>query len=207
MTLPRGLEALHREAGNLLRERLPADLSYHGPAHTLDDVLPAAIDLGAAEGVDPVGMRLLAAAALFHDAGFAERYDDNEALGARLAAERLPAHGFSPQEIERVGALILATAVRERDGRRLQVPGPDPLARILCDADLDNLGRADFPEVSARLRREVAGRKGDPGDRAWTESQVAFLAGHEWFTASQRARRGEGKIRNLAALRAELLGP
>ena len=187
-----------------LVDGLEPNLHYHGVHHTFDDVLPAVDRICLGEGVAPSDRELVLVAALFHDTGFLERYNGNEPIGARIAAETLPDWGYSSPEIERVLDLILATELREVDGVMLQAPGPDALKRILCDADLDNLGRTDFFQVSDRLRQEIEEHGRRIGDVAWVSRQVLFLSQHRWFTGTQRRDRGPGKKANLQALRENL---
>ncbi|MCB9496753.1 MAG: HD domain-containing protein [Fibrobacteria bacterium] len=184
-----------------LEEGLSPSLFYHGLHHTFDDVLPAVDRLAVSEKVAPPDRDLLLAAALFHDTGFLERYNGNEPIGARIAAETLPAHGYSSHEIERILDLILATELQDVEGVMLQVPGADSLKRILCDADLDNLGRDDFFQVSDNLRAELEEHGRKLGDLEWYSRQVLFLSQHRWFTESQRHQREAGKARNLRALK------
>lgn len=196
------------EVASGIRSRLEAGLEptlyYHGVHHTFDDVVPAVERIGRGECVVAGDREILLAAAIFHDVGFLERYNGNEAIGARHAAEILPAHGFSSPEIERVLDLILATELREVDGVMLQVPGTDLLKRILCDADLDNLGREDFFQVSDNLRREIEERGRKLNDIEWYSRQVLFVSQHRWFTGTQARQRQAGKERNLDELRAIL---
>jgi len=187
-----------------LSAELPPTLSYHGPHHTMDDVLPAVDRLCAGEGVPPRDRDLVVAAALFHDIGFVECYNGNEAIGARIAAEVLPAYGFSATEIGRVLDIILSTEMREVDGAWIQVPGDDLLKKILCDADLDNLGRDDFFQVSDNLRQELVHQGKIFSDLDWFTRQILFVSQQKWFTSTQRADREETKQRNLARLRQEL---
>ncbi len=181
----------------------PAKLPYHGPHHTFSDVLPAVRRICLGEGVSGREAECLEVAALFHDTGFLEAYGQNERLAARLATEVLPSHGYTFEEIDRIADLILATALVDCGGAMRQNPGNDLLKRILCDADLDNLGRDDFPEVSDSLRRELADQGEVFSDREWCDHQVEFLSGHLWFTATQIAAREDGKRRNLENLRQE----
>ena len=183
-----------------LQDGLDGNLYYHGLHHTCDDVLPAVDRICQGEGVAPSDRELVLVAALFHDAGFLERYNGNEVIGARIAAEMLPEWGYSSPEIERVLDLILATELHEVDGVLLQVPGADALKRILCDADLDNLGREDFFKVSDNLRREIEERGRTMVDLEWFSRQVLFLSQHRWFTETQRKAREECKARNLVEL-------
>ncbi len=198
------LSELEKHVRARLTAELPPTLAYHGPRHTLDDVLPAVDRLCDGEGVRSLDRELVMAAALFHDIGFVESYNGNEAIGARIAAETLPGFGFSSLEIERILDIILSTEMREIDGVFCQDPGDDLLKKIMCDADLDNLGREDFFQVSDNLREELRHQGTDFTEMEWLARQVLFVSQQSWFTATQRADREEVKARNLARLRREL---
>jgi predicted metal-dependent HD superfamily phosphohydrolase len=195
---------LERHVRNRLEAELPETLTYHGAHHTISDVLPAVDRICLGEKVSDAQAELVRVAALFHDLGFAESYYGNEPIGARLAEQTLPRFGFSVAEIERIADLILSTEIREIEGAWIQVPGDDLLKRILCDADLDNLGRDDFFEVSDSLRRELESQGERFTDKEWWSRQVAFVSRQEWFTATQRRDREATKRRNLERLRQEL---
>lgn len=187
----------------LLRE-LPPTLHYHGPHHTLADVIPAIHRLATGEGVAPSDLELLQVAALYHDMGFIEAYNGNEQIGARLAAEAMPEFGYGPTEINRVIHLILATELKEIDGVWRQDPGSDLLKQILCDADLDNLGREDFFDVSDTLRQELSEQGKQFEELEWLTRQILFISQQEWFTRTQRQDRQAAKARNIAKLRRSL---
>lgn len=198
------LVELGLHVGDRLRRELPSHLAYHGPRHTLEDVVPAVNRICRGEGVEGIDRELVLAAAFFHDIGFVEAYNGNEAIGARIAAETLPGFGYSQVEIGRILGIILSTEMREIDGVFRQAPGDDLLKRILCDADLDNLGREDFMSISADLRRELLHQGKSFTELEWLGRQIVFVSQQEWFTATQRADREAGKKRNLAILRQEL---
>jgi len=195
---------LERHVRNRLEAELPKTLTYHGAHHTISDVLPSVDRICRGEGVSDAQTDLVRAAALFHDLGFVESYYGNEPIGARLATQSLPQFGFSVEEIDRIAGLILSTEIREIDGAWVQAPGDDLLKRILCDADLDNLGRDDFFEVSDSLRRELEFQGERFTDREWCTRQIAFVSRQEWFTATQRRDRDATKRGNLERLRQEL---
>lgn len=203
MRISARLSGLEEHVRRRLTAELPPTLAYHGPHHTLDDVLPAVDRLCTGEGVGPAERDLVMAAALFHDIGFVESYNGNEAIGARIAAETLPSFGFSSSEIERILDIILSTEMREIDGVFCQDPGDDLLKKIMCDADLDNLGREDFFKVSDNLREELRHQGTNFTEMEWLARQVLFVSQQSWFTATQRADREEIKARNLARLRRE----
>jgi uncharacterized protein len=133
--------------GRLERD-LPPDLPYHGIHHTRDDVLPAVERLMELTGVGGEAKLLLRVAALYHDIGYVEQYAQNERIAVRIAEETLPGFGFSAAQIKAIAEIIMATQMP-------QAPS-GLLARLMCDADLDALGRDDYMETALRLRAELA---------------------------------------------------
>jgi uncharacterized protein len=173
-----------------LEEELPAVLTYHNLAHTLQGVVPAAERLAAREGVNGQNLLLLRTAAYYHDTGFVERSDGHEAISARLAAEVLPCFGYRPAQIEVIRGMILAT--------RYPFEPHTHLESIMVDADLDVLGRDDFWPRNRALRVEretLAGQRST--DEAWYGSQLAFMRAHRYFTASAQALRQALKERHM----------
>lgn len=180
-----------------LRRHLPPTLYYHGLHHTLD-VVAQAQSLAGAEGITDAGqLTLLRTAALYHDAGFLTTYQGHEAAGCELARRVLPAWGYTPEQLDLICQLIMAT-------RMPQQPGDLPLARILCDADLDYLGRPDFWPISNTLRAELQARGLGTDDHIWQQSQVDFLSQHHYWTVAATARREAAKQARLAEARAQL---
>ena len=175
---------------------LPADLHYHGLHHTRDDVLPAAETLATRAGLDAEETLLLKTAALYHDAGFMFRYADNEALAAALAGQTLPQFGYEPEQIQVIQALIEATHMPQYPIGLLQ--------ELLCDADLDSLGREDFLETSHSLRREIEAHGTFIPLQEWYSRQLEFLTLHRYFTEAARTLRNAGKERNIAILQHRL---
>jgi uncharacterized protein len=198
------LEARYKQAEQYVRERMEKELLpalvYHRPQHTFDDVLPAAERLAQAEGVSETETWLLKTAAVFHDLGYIERFNDNEVIGARIAGEVLPGFGYNADEITRIKKVILATTAFVQDGRMGQKAGSDILERIICDADLDNFGRPDFIWLGSLIRQEMENFGSKMSDRAWYERQLVMLKHHVYFTLSARLLRDEGKVGNIARI-------
>jgi predicted metal-dependent HD superfamily phosphohydrolase len=175
-----------------LEATLSPDLLYHGLAHTRDDVLPAVERLATLAGLDPEERLLLRAAALYHDAGFAVAYQNNEIFAEELARESLPCFDFSPEQIDIVARLIRATAMPQRPESRLEA--------LLCDADLDSLGREDYLETSLLLWRELAIQGERISLENWYRRQIHFLTVHSYFTREASTLRDAGKARNIRLL-------
>jgi uncharacterized protein len=181
--------------GRLSRELAP-DLAYHGVHHTRDDVLPAAERLATLSDLDSERSLLLRTAALFHDVGYLERYLDNEPIAVRIAQETLPRFAFSDRQIELIGEMILATRLPHSPNSFLQA--------LICDADLDSLGRRDFLQTSHNLRRELAAHGEVLNLMEWYERQLGFLRNHTYFTPAARSLRNAGKHDNIQKLRRRL---
>jgi uncharacterized protein len=178
--------------GRLERE-LASDLYYHSIGHTLDEVLPAAERLATLERVSPEELLLLRTAALYHDIGYIEQYYRNEDIGAQVARDTLGHFGFAPDQIDVIGDLILATRIPQRPASHLQ--------QILCDADLDTLGRKDFFIASHRLRLELAAYDKLIPLVEWYPQQLAFLEGHTYFTDAAMRVRQPGKLNNIQEIK------
>ncbi|RSK48421.1 HD domain-containing protein [Hymenobacter rigui] len=193
------MDCLRAEAYILpqLRQHLSSTLFYHGLHHTLD-VVEQALSLAEAEGItDAAELTLLRTAALYHDAGFLTTYQGHEVAGCELARQVLPRFGYTPPQIELIAELVLAT-------RMPQNPGTRHLARILCDADLDYLGRPDFWPISQTLYDELTLRGLMTDETAWLQLQVDFLSSHRYWTSTATARRETQKLARLAEVRQQL---
>ncbi len=179
-------------AVHLLQTRLSPDLHYHNLEHTLD-VCATCERIAGDEGVqDTEELLLLKTAAMYHDTGFVNVYDHHEEEGCRLVAEILPNFGYSAAQIEEICGLIMKTKIPQTPETHLQ--------RILCDADLDHLGRDDFWKIGVRLFNEWKAIGKVTTEQEWNEIQIQFLEGHTYWTSSSHKSRDEGKVKHLDAL-------
>lgn len=176
-----------------LRTGLAPTLFYHGLHHTLD-VTHAALVLADEENItDADSLILLKTAALYHDSGFLNTYKGHEEEGCRIAREQLLLFGYSSEQMDIVCGMIMATKIPQS--------AKDPLERILCDADLDYLGRADFEPIALSLYRELKARNMIANEKTWNAVQVQFLESHQYHTRSARNKRESAKQQRLAELR------
>jgi ligand-binding sensor domain-containing protein/class 3 adenylate cyclase len=177
-----------RHIMRLLEKHLSKKLYYHSIAHT-KDVVTAVERLALLENVTDEGLFLLKSAATYHDAGFIEQYDNNEPIGARLADEILPKYGYTDKHIGTIKELIYVTEIPHAPKNKLE--------EIMCDADLDYLGRDDFHEIANRLRDELMEHGKISSHKQWDEIQVKFLNMHTYFTDTAITTRTEKKQKNL----------
>lgn len=178
-----------------LETELSNKLHYHSIEHT-KDVVQAVERLALSENVTDEGLFLLKTAASYHDAGFVEQYEKNEPIGVSMASEILPKYGYTPEHIEIIKELIFVTSVPHKPKNQLE--------EIICDADLDYLGRDDFHEIADRLRKELREHGRLNSDRKWDEIQVHFLTQHQFFTKTAKETRDPKKIQNLLEIKNRL---
>ncbi|NLA25324.1 MAG: HD domain-containing protein, partial [Bacteroidales bacterium] len=167
-----------------IEAELPKNLYYHNVRHTVN-VISRVEKIGIEEKVSEEDLLLLKTAALFHDAGFIVAYDNNEIHGANIAADILPKYRYTPEQIQIIRDLILATRMPPKPKTKLE--------EIMCDADLDYLGRPDFIVVSQNLFRELFERHKVSTIDEWNKYQYKFISKHQYFTVTGRKLREEGK--------------
>lgn len=164
---------------------LDPHLTYHSKEHTID-VLKHSLRIASAEGiVDPYELLILKFAALFHDIGFLQTYANHEAKGCELFLEYADMEAFSNKEREDIQSLIMATKLPQSPKNHLE--------QIICDADLDYLGRDDFFIIGDNLRKEFLHYNIVASDEAWEKLQINFLSNHQYFTESSRKLREPAK--------------
>ncbi|MGD8393629.1 MAG: HD domain-containing protein, partial [Desulfobacterales bacterium] len=132
----------------LFRDELPSAIKYHNADHTLHPtkgVVAVANRIALSENISEHDRELLIAAAYFHDTGYIREYDKNEPIAARMAGRILKLIGYKPDDIKKVQKMILATDLARKPQSLVE--------KILCDADLDHLGRDDFFKRDGKLRK------------------------------------------------------
>jgi len=178
---------------NLLHTALPPNLYYHDIEHTMD-VYASALRIAESENIHQPGeLLLLKTAALYHDCGFTRTYRGHEDEGCRIAQESLPAFNYSNQEIEKICSMILATRIPQQPVNILE--------KILCDADLDYLGRDDFTKTGNKLYREWMERGIIRNEQEWNEIQAGFLSAHHYWTTTSIQLRSRKKEKHLLQIK------
>ncbi len=156
-----------------LKQELPSSLKYHNVKHTIDVCTQVEV-IGRAEGLNSKELLLVKTAALFHDTGYMVNANKHEVQSARIAREILPKYNFTKSEIEAINQLIMAT--------EMSVQPKLLMEKIIKDADLDYLGRADFIPLSEKLWEEVCHFNGKMTQREWNKKQYEFISKHVYYT-------------------------
>jgi adenylate cyclase len=171
-----------------LEKELPSYLYYHNVKHTVDVVTEVEL-IGWGEGVSDEEILLLKTAGLFHDAGHTIEYDNHEYHGTILAREFLPKYNYTTEQIERICELIMATKMPPKPKNLLE--------KIMCDSDLDYLGRSDFIPVSNTLYTELKEQNKMGSLNDWNKMQLKFISGHQYFTKTAQSLREVNKQKQI----------
>ncbi len=172
-----------------LEKNLPADLFYHGIHHTLD-VFDAALVIAENEKIDSADdLTLLKTAALLHDSGFTIDASKHEECGCDLARDILPACDYTDSQIDQICGMIMATKIPQQPLNLLEC--------IICDADLDYLGRDDFFKIGDTLYQELKAYNKIQDVLQWNQLQISFLSNHRYHTLFSQGNREIKKQENL----------
>ena len=76
--------------------------------------------------------------------------------------------------------------------------------QILCDADLDYLGRDDFFTIGDKLFAELSMYGMINTEEEWNRLQTGFLEKHHYFTVTALKLRKDKKDENLAIVKSKI---
>ncbi len=191
------LEKIKHRVYNRLKD-LDQRLYYHTIWHTAD-VLLQVERIAKAEGVtNERDLLLLKIAALYHDTGFLETYSNHEAAGCRIFMEdaEFMLYELTINEKEVICQIITATKIPQEPNGLFE--------EIICDADLDYLGRDDFWLIGKKLYAELLAYGFINNENDWNSLQYAFLEQHYYFTKTAQKLRGNKKAEYLQSIHLKL---
>lgn len=191
---PMDFDYVRRYIINKLKASLPDKMEYHNVEYTLA-LEEAAIRIANIEGVQIEDLILLRTAALFRSTGFIYNYKANDVYGIKLAQAELPKYGYDRMQIKIVCSMINATSRNDSFPTTL-------LEKILCDAEHDYLGRADYHFIARNLRSELANFGKHMTDIEWIDFQLNFLEKqHKYYTVTSKNMREKGKLKRIKELK------
>jgi uncharacterized protein len=172
-----------------LRNGLSKDLTYHTVQHTLD-ILRNAERIARDENIqNEEDLFLLKVACLYHDSGFLITYKGHEEESCNLAKKDLPTFDCAERQVEIICGIIMATKIPQSPSNNIE--------EIICDADLDYLGTADFFTTGNKLFLELKKKGLVNSKKEWDVIQVNFLKEHRYFTATSKKLREQQKLIHL----------
>lgn len=177
-----------------LINELPGHLRYHTIEHTLD-VYDSATFIAKKEGIGPDDLKILQVAAIYHDAGYLIQNHNHEQRSCDIARKYLPQYNYPAAVIEQICDMIMATKIPQNPQTHLE--------EILCDADLDYLGRNDFFTIGEKLYEEMVNNAMINKPEEWNAIQEKFLQQHHYFTKTAIELRTAEKEKNLKKIQSK----
>ena len=180
--LPQQLVQSHQYFHFLL-ENLPKHYTYHTIEH-IRDVVKQAERIAKKEKVEKSVIQDIKLAAWLHDVGYIWEPGRHEARGAEYATSILTEMKFPKSKISLITGMIMATKIPQSPKNHFE--------QILCDADLDYLGRDDYALNSNNLLQEIELTK-KLKTKEWLQIQEKFLNAHTYFTPTSQKLRNKSK--------------
>ncbi len=177
-------EDLEEHILSQLKNELSSTLKYHNVKHTIDVCTLVEI-IGRAEGLNQKELLLVKTAALFHDTGYMESPIDNENHSITFAQQILPKYQYTPVEIEEITYLILVTKKNTQPTKLVE--------KVLLDANLNYLGRADFIPLTEKLWEEEYAIHKNKSRKEWIKRQKELLLVHNFYTKTAQGLRQVSK--------------
>ena len=187
------IEELQSAALDFLDKHLDKRYTYHNKAHTLE--VCNAVKLFAEQTPDLPQETCFALkiAAIFHDFGYLESSFDNEKLVLPYIKKFGSCAGIADSILLAANDMILETAFPYKPFT--------PAGKLLCDADIEYIGRECFCEQAKLFRRELASDNIVYTEKEWWSFELKFLQENTFFTPICQTLRESGRLRNLEKVR------
>jgi PAS domain S-box-containing protein len=187
-------ELAFQKVESFLLENLPKQYTYHTIEH-IRDVVKQAERIAKKEKIDKSIIQDIKLAAWLHDVGYIWEPNRHEARGAEYATSILTEMKFPRSKISLITGMIMATKIPQSPKNHLE--------QIICDADLDYLGRDDYDSNSNNLLKEIELSK-KITLKEWLLIQEKFLKAHAYFTTTSQKLRNKRKKETLLSIQEQL---
>lgn len=191
----KGYRKLRKIALDILEKKLSNKLSYHGLEHTLS-VMKQVNFYIKHYNLSLHEAQLLRIATLFHDIGFIDTYKDHEEKSAQILKDYMEEFKCDPEDYKRLEGMILATKIPQEPKNLLEY--------IICDSDLDYLGRNKYYEIGQTLYQEWKSYNMIGNWKQWLKIQINFLKEHEYHTDYAKKNLQPGKVKRIIELTNQL---
>ena len=179
-------DAFNKVEAFLLKE-LPLYYTYHSIEH-FRDVVKQVERIAKKEKIDKAGILDIKLAAWLHDVGYIWGPLDHEEKSVEYAKVILNEMKFPKSKISLITGMIMATKMPQSPKNHFE--------QIICDADLDYLGRNDFEDISSNLLKELEINQKITNFN-WLQIQEKFLKSHSYFTLTSLKSREKNKQKRL----------
>jgi len=181
-------EQAYAKIENFLIHNLPPEYTYHS-IHHVRDVVEQCERIAKKEKVEKSIIADIKLAAWLHDIGYIWEPNRHEARGSEYARSILTELNFPKSKIDLITGMIMATKIPQSPKNKYE--------EIICDADLDYLGREDYIENSNGLLQEIKLNR-EITEIDWLNIQDKFLKAHCYFTnesINRRESKKQGRIK------------
>ena len=188
------LKKVEDHISTFYKEHTDINLFYHNYAHTLEVISNTKLIANHYQLDDRLYFNVCAAAC-FHDTGnYLINNKNQEEKGVELALAFLSNSGIELSDMEVIRNCIMATKMPQM---------PTTLAeKIICDADLFNLGTTAFSEKNKLLKKEEKAFGNNTSDSiAWRASSIRLLENHTYHTDYCQLLLNKEKAENLKKLK------
>lgn len=166
--------------------------TYHNLQHTIN-VVNAVKEICAQEELTEEEIESLEIAAWFHDMGYDQGAEGHEQRSAEYATKFLKESHFSKERINIICAGILATKYPQAPTTLLE--------KILCDADLNHLGKDTYWDRCGKVRQELALVKNlIMNEQEWIDFELKFMKNHEFHTKVGQDVYEKNKVKHIKQL-------
>ncbi|MFM6995092.1 MAG: adenylate/guanylate cyclase domain-containing protein [Sediminibacterium sp.] len=179
---------------SFLNLHLPKEYVYHSIEH-IKDVVKQVTLIAKKEKIKQPDIDDLKLAAWLHDIGYIWEPKRHEERGIEYATDLLKAFEFPQQKISKIAGMIMATKIPQSPKNILE--------QIICDADLDYLGRTDYHINSKLLLQELKITK-TITELEWLQIQDGFLSKHQYFTKTSKTSRDKLKSNVLESIKSQI---
>ena len=186
-------DAFNKVEAFLLNE-LPLHYTYHSIEH-FRDIVKQAEWIAKKEKINKAGILDIKLAAWLHDVGYIWGPLEHEEKSVNYAKVILNEMKFPKSKISLIIGMIMATKMPQSPKNHFE--------QIICDADLDYLGRNDYEDISSKLLNELEINQKITNIN-WLKIQEKFLKSHRYFTSTSQKLREINKQKRLENIQYQL---
>ena len=163
---------------------------YHNLTHTVK-TLEAVNKINSLYQLDEKNYFIVCAAVWFHDTGIiVEGLADHEINSTEIAEDFLKKIEVPAEDIAQIKKCILGT--------KLPQHAETIVEKIVCDADLFNLGTSEFSEINKLVKRETETQTHTKiSGHDWRAKTIALLESHQYQTEYCQSNLNKIKAENL----------
>lgn len=187
-------DIVYQKLEDYLTKALSKNYSYHSIEH-FRDVVKQAERIAKKEKIEPAFINDIKLAAWLHDVGYIWSPNNHEKISCEYAKVLLKALKYPESKIDLITGMIMATQLPQSPKNIFE--------EIICDADLDYLGRSDYKKISNKFRMELE-LSGKISNLEWLKIQEKFLKSHNYFTLTSKKLRNNQKQTQLNYIKKQL---